>query len=99
MQHQRLSRPLYYGIFLALLLLTGLTVGVAFLNLGPFNALVALAIAGGKAALVILFFMHVRYGNRLIWLCVGAGLFWFGILLTFILADYLSRAWLPVSGW
>lgn len=99
MQPHPIPRQFYYGIFFTLLGLTGLTVGAAFLNLGPLNAIVALAIAGGKATLVMLYFMHVRYSNRLIRICVAAGIFWFLILLTFILADYLSRAWLPVTGW
>ncbi|MBM3225821.1 MAG: oxidase [Candidatus Tectomicrobia bacterium] len=99
MQHHLVSKQIYYRIFLALMVLTALTVGVAFLNLGPLNALVALVIAAGKATLVVLFFMHVRSSNRLIWLCVAAGIFWFLILLTFLLADYLSRGWLPVTGW
>ncbi|MGE3541212.1 MAG: cytochrome C oxidase subunit IV family protein [Candidatus Tectimicrobiota bacterium] len=99
MQPHRISRQVYYRIFGLLLALTALTIGVAFINLGPFNAIVALLIASGKAALVVLFFMHVRYSNRLIRICVAAGLFWFFILITFTLSDYLTRPWLPVSGW
>lgn len=99
MQHHLIARRVYYRIFFTLLALTGLTVGVAFINLGSLNAIVALAIAGGKAVLVLLFFMHVRDSNRLIWLCIAAGLFWFLLLLTLLLSDYLTRAWLPVTGW
>ncbi len=99
MQHHLSSRQLYYGIFGLLMLLTALTVGVAFLDLGPLNAIVALAIAAVKTSLVVLFFMHVRHSSRLIWICVLAGIFWFLILITLLLSDYLTRTWLPVTGW
>ena len=92
-------RQVYYKIFASLLALTLLTVGVAFINLGPLNSIIALTIAVGKATLVLLFFMHVRYGSQVIWLAVAAGVFWLGILLVLTMSDYLSRGWLPVAGW
>jgi cytochrome c oxidase subunit 4 len=92
-------RHIYYRVFAALLILTLITVGVAFIDLGRLNTLIALTIAVGKALLVILFFMHVRYGSRLIWVCVAAGVFWLALLLTFTLGDYLTRGWLVVTGW
>jgi cytochrome c oxidase subunit 4 len=92
-------RSLYYRVFAALLLLTLMTVGVAFIDLGRLNTIIALTIAVGKALLVILYFMHVRYGSRLIWVCVAAGFFWLTLLLTFTMGDYLTRGWLVVTGW
>ena len=92
-------RQLYYRIFAALLGLTAITVGVAFINLGPFNTVLALAIAVGKAVLVVLFFMHVRYSSRLIWVYVAAGVFWLVLLLSLSLTDFLTRGWIRVSGW
>jgi cytochrome c oxidase subunit 4 len=83
----------YLRIFIALMVLTAITVGVAFLNLGPFNTFIALSIALAKAVLVILVFMHVRYSSRLIWVCVAAGFFWLAILLSLSLSDYLTRGW------
>jgi len=53
----------------------------------------ALAIAGVKATLVVLFFMHVKYGTRLTKLAVLGGIYWLGILLALTLSDYLTRAW------
>ena len=85
------SRLLYYRIFAVLLLLTLLTVGVAYLNLGPLNSIMALTIATGKALLVVLFFMHVRYSNRLTWIVISAGVFWLLVLLVFTLSDYFTR--------
>ncbi len=61
-------------------MLTGVTVGVAYLDLGRWNAVVALAIACFKAMIVVLYFMHVKYSPRLITLTVIAGLYWMVIL-------------------
>jgi cytochrome c oxidase subunit 4 len=93
------SRQRYYQVFAILLGLTLLTVGVAFLDLGPLNTIFALTIATGKALLVILFFMHLRDSKPLIWLVVGAGVFWLILLLIGILQDYLTRGWYSVTGW
>jgi cytochrome c oxidase subunit 4 len=83
----------YYAIFGALLGFTGLTVWVAFQDLGAMNTLVALAIALVKATLVVLYFMHVRWSSRLTWLFAVAGFFWLVLMLALTLADYGSRGW------
>jgi len=84
-------------IFLALLAGTGLTAYVASFNFpGPLNAIVAMTIAVIKATLVILYFMHVRYSQRLIALIIAAALFWMAILFALTISDYSTRAWLPV---
>lgn len=88
------SRKMYFGIFVALLCLTGATYGIASIDLGPGNIVVALAIALSKALLVALFFMHLRYSPKLMWVVVGGGLFWLGIMLTLTLNDYLTRGWM-----
>jgi cytochrome c oxidase subunit IV len=86
--------PLTYGIvFGTLLLFTGITVGAAYVDLGIFNPVVALAIACFKAVIVILFFMHVKYQSNLVKMTVGAGFFTFLVLITMTLTDYISRAW------
>lgn len=83
----------YLTIFIVLLFFTALTTGVSFIDLGIFNAVIALAIACCKAALVVLFFMHIHYSSRLLKMTVGAGLFTFLLLLTLTMSDYVSRAW------
>ena len=88
-----LPKSTYYAIFMALMVLTAITVAVAFINLGSMNFPVAIAIAITKATLVVLFFMHVKYGTRLTKLAIIAALYWFGILLTLTLSDYLTRSW------
>ncbi len=90
----KIVTPLQYSfVFLTLLVGTGLTVGAAYLDLGPFNPVIALAIACFKAVVVILFFMHVFFQSRLIKLTVAAGFFTFAVLITMTLSDYISRAW------
>jgi cytochrome c oxidase subunit IV len=84
---------MYYGVFLALLVGTGLTVAAAFVNMGAMNNVVMLTIACIKALLVILFFMHVRWSTRLTWVVVAAGFFWLLILFGLTMTDYLSRGW------
>lgn len=86
-------KRVYYLIFVALMVGTAITVAVAFLDLGPFNAVVALTIAVAKATLVVLYFMHVRYGTRLTWAVVAGSVFWLGILLALTFSDYLTRTW------
>ncbi len=85
--------PVYLGIFFALLCLTALTTGVSFIDLGVFNAVIALAIACLKASLVVLFFMHIHYSSRLLKMTVAAGLFTFCLLMTLTMTDYITRAW------
>ena len=82
----------YVAVFVALLCLTAATVGAAELDLGALNDVVMLGIAVTKATLVVMFFMHVYYGPRLIHVAVATGLAWLGILLLYTLADYTTRA-------
>lgn len=91
--HHIVPTRIYYAIFATLLVLTGVTVGVAYIDLGPMNTVVALAIAVFKAMIVVLYFMHVKYSTRLVTLVVIAGLYWMGILMTLTLSDYLTRGW------
>lgn len=87
-------RPrVYVTIWLILLAFTGITTAVSFVDLGTYNAVVALVIAVIKASLVVLFFMHIHYSNRLLKLTVGAGLFTLMLLLGLTMSDYISRAW------
>jgi cytochrome c oxidase subunit 4 len=75
----------------ALLGLLALTLAAAYTNLGPLNTPASLSISAIKAALIILFFMQVRYANRLIWVAVATGIFWLAILFALSLSDFMSR--------
>jgi cytochrome c oxidase subunit 4 len=93
-EHGTHSQFFYIGIGVVLLILTVTTAAVAFVNLGPFNPVVALSIATFKAALVVLFFMHVKGASeKLTGVVVVSGFFFLSILLILSLADYLTRAW------
>lgn len=81
----------YFTIFGLLMVLTALTVGVAFINLGLLNPIVALAVACVKATLVILFFMHVKYSSRLTKLTVVLSLFFVAVLFAETALDYVTR--------
>lgn len=92
-EHHIIGPGTYITVYVTLLILTGVTVGAAFVDLHIFNPIIAVAIACVKATIVILFFMHVFYQSRLIKLTVAAGFFTFLILITMTLSDYISRAW------
>src|SRR5208337_1179302 len=93
-EHTSRSQGFYLAIGAGLLLLTATTVGAAFVNLGPFNPIIALLIATIKATLVVLFFMHVKGASeKLTGAIVVSGFFFLSILLTLSLADYLTRSW------
>jgi cytochrome c oxidase subunit IV len=90
------SSPLkmYFGIWAALLLGTFITYKVAFIDLGRFNAAVALTIATIKALLVALFFMHIKGAHeKLLKLVVVSTVFFLFILLVLSMADYGTRMW------
>jgi cytochrome c oxidase subunit 4 len=91
--HHIVPRKVYYTIFGILMLCTYLTVQIAFFDLGALNAIAAIAIAVFKATLVVLFFMHVKYSTRLTWAVILGSIFWFGILVTLTMSDYLTRVW------
>ena len=88
----------YLAIFLALMVGTALTVWAAFQDFGPFNTIIALTIAIIKATLVVLWFMHVRYSDKLTWVVIGAGFLWLVVLFALTMSDYLARPWLPIYG-
>ena len=96
----------YVLIFLVLLVGTALTVVAAFYNFPTLhlrgleiqlNTVVALTIAVIKATFVVLYFMHVRYSSRLVWVIVTSALFWMAILFALTFADYWTRSWQPVG--
>ena len=95
MSEHIVSRKIYFAVFAALMVMTGITYAVALVDFGneAINTIVALAVAFTKALLVILFFMHVRYSSRLTWLVVVGGFFWLGIMIVLTLSDYGSRHW------
>ncbi|MBS1912100.1 MAG: cytochrome C oxidase subunit IV family protein [Bacteroidetes bacterium] len=96
-EHHIVPLKVYFLVFSALMILLFVTVGVAMVNLGPFNIYVAMSIAIIKAVLVVLYFMHVRYSTRLTMVVAAAGFIWLVFLLGITILDYTSRSWIPGS--
>jgi len=85
----------YVLVFLSLIGLTGLTTGVAYIDLGAYNTVAALAIAFFKMSLVVLFFMHLRHSSGLVRVAFLAGFFWLALLIGLTMTDYHTRLWTP----
>ena len=81
----------YLKVYVGLLALLATTVAAVYINLGPFNIVITLAIAFAKALLVMLFFMHVRSSPRLIWIYAALGVIWTSFLVGGTLSDILTR--------
>jgi cytochrome c oxidase subunit IV len=87
---------IYVTIFMVLLVGTALTVMAAFYDFPwQLNTIIALTIATTKATFVVLYFMHVRYSARLVWVIVASALFWMAILFALTFSDYNTRSWIP----
>ncbi len=98
MSEHIVSVRVYITIFLVLVVGTILTVAAAFADFpGRLNTIVALTIATTKATFVVLYFMHVRYSTRLVWVIVGSALFWLAIMFAFTFSDYLTRGTLSTG--
>ena len=88
----------YVSVFVALLVLTGLTYVVATFDFGLMNTPIALAVAILKASLVVIYFMGVRYNTPLTKTVVVSGIVWLIIMFGLTLNDYLTRDWIGVAG-
>ena len=82
---------LYFTVGGALLVLTAITVAVAHFDLGPLNLTVAMLIAAIKASLVALFFMHLKYDNKLYAIIFVTALLFMAIFIIFTLFDTMTR--------
>lgn len=92
--------PVYLRSFAALVALLVLTIGASYVPLGTgFSSALAFTIALVKAVIVVLYFMHVRYGTRLVWLWSAVGFFWLIIMFVITLSDYIFRSIVRVTGW
>lgn len=88
----------YVKVWGALVVLTLVTTGVAFIDLGPFNNVAALGIAVAKATLVVLVFMGLRHAAKMNHVILLSSLLWLVILVTITISDYWTRGWLGVPG-
>jgi cytochrome c oxidase subunit IV len=87
----------YVWTCIALLALLASTWMIAYVDLGPFNLIVALAVAITKAIVIALFFMHIKGSSRLLHLAAIAGVIWLLFLISLTLGDYSTRGWVPLN--
>ena len=101
-EHHGPTVKTYFAIFAALCVLTVVTVVTAKMDFTQMlhvshavgelvSNIVALSIAFTKAALVVLFFMHVKYENKLVGLAVVSGVVWLLFLILITASDYVTR--------
>ena len=90
-QHHIIPLNVYIKVLSLLLLLTAITVAAAQINFGPWNTVIAMAIASIKAGFVLAFFMHLKYDNKMYLVCFGTGVFFLMVLYFFSWLDILTR--------
>lgn len=89
--HHIIPKKTLLRIFIALIGLTILTVLAAQVHTGPLHVPIALAIAITKAALVVMFFMGLKYDSPMNTLVFSVGVIWVVVFLTFTLFDTVFR--------
>ncbi len=89
--HHLLPFSVYFGVAVALLVLTGVTVYVASLEFGAYNLVVAMLIAALKAGLVALFFMHLKYDNKIYMVVFLSALAFLAVFVILTMFDTLGR--------
>ena len=105
-EHHVLPALTYYKVFGALMALLILTLLVYYFDpthlLPPqfswFGIVVAMTVAVVKAVLVILFFMHVKYSTKMVWIFSSASFVFVGILFLLTMSDYFTRGLLETAG-
>ena len=89
------SALLYAGAWLVLLLLTGLSLCSAYLELGVYAPIIEFGIAATQAAIVFVLFMRLKGPPSLKWLFAGAGFLWLLFLYGLSATDYATRRGWP----
>lgn len=95
--HKIIPAHVYWKVYGLLLILTVVTVAVAYVHLGIWNVIVPMSIAMAKAMLVVLFFMGLKYSPRLTQIWAVAGVFFLLIMFGLTMGDYVRRV--IVGGW
>ncbi|MBK9501727.1 MAG: cytochrome C oxidase subunit IV family protein [Leptospiraceae bacterium] len=95
--HHIIPISVYAGVLAILAIGTIITVGVAQLDFGPWNTVIAMFVATIKASFVLLFFMHLKYDNAMNKVIFGSGFFFLLILFSFSVIDIYTRV-KPILG-
>ena len=81
----------YFFVWLALTVLTLITIWVSYIDFGVLNIIVALSIASVKASLVALFFMHLKYEDTMTWVFALYPLGLLALLIGLTISDVFYR--------
>lgn len=87
----------FIAMWIALLVLSGGSVGIAFLKIGVWALLAHFVIAALQAAILFVFFMRLKGPPSLKWVFAAAGFFWLIFLFGLSATDYASRASWPIQ--
>ena len=90
-ENHTVSFKTYLAVLTALLFLTLITVIVAGWDFGAWNTFIAMFIASVKGALVLLYFMHLKYEDKLYWVVFGSGVFFVIVLFFLTKVDVITR--------
>ncbi|MCB9475354.1 MAG: cytochrome C oxidase subunit IV family protein [Deltaproteobacteria bacterium] len=90
-EHHVLPYTVYFAVYGSLLVLTGITVLVSFAGLGKWSIPVAMAVAVVKASLVVGYFMHLKYDDRLNSLILVVTLLFILIFFAMTFSDMRTR--------
>src|SRR5262245_34050085 len=91
-EHHVVPLAVFYKVFAALIFLTVVTVATAKgLDLGPYNGVLAFAIATGKGLLVLAFFMHLKYDEKIYKIIIGCSFLFVLLLYVICVFDIYTR--------
>ena len=93
-EHHIVPPKTYFLVFIALMVLLVITLAVAVFDLGFLNVAVAMTVAVIKVALIMTYFMHLKWNTPLVRFFAIGALFFLVIMFVLTLADYVSRGWL-----
>jgi cytochrome c oxidase subunit 4 len=91
-EHHIVGYTTYVLVWITLMILTAVTVWVAGHDFGVFNIVVALAVASVKASIVALFFMHLKFEDKLTWIFALYPLFLLALLIGLTSSDVFFRS-------
>ncbi|MCF8368564.1 MAG: cytochrome C oxidase subunit IV family protein [Bacteroidales bacterium] len=92
-EHHIVPYKFHIGIWVGLIILTVMTVLVSVMGISlvAFSVVTALIIATAKAVVVVNYFMHLKYDNKIITIMLGITLLLFAVFIIFTAFDYLTR--------
>lgn len=89
--HHIIPAKTFLNVLIALLILTIITVAVAQFDFGAFNFVIAMGVASAKAALVMMYFMHLKYDDKTYTVLMGTSVFFLFVFFFFSQLDIVTR--------